>query len=169
VVVRTDEGAGNALWSYSWMNAVLVEATIQAQGVVQFSLAILDEVRDTSAYTMSQAALLARQAHDAAPGRLTVIISSPFTADSAGISVVERSLAPLLVMRARGLGRESLSETAAILLHELGHCQGYAHEAQPFLGRDLTTENYLLREDGLADFALWVRAVVGEGRREEWR
>jgi hypothetical protein len=69
-------------------------------------------------------------------------------------------------MRARSLGRESLSETAAILLHEVGHCQGYAHEAQPFLGRYLTTENYLLSADGLADFAWWVRDVVGEKGHE---
>lgn len=149
IVMRNNEGLGNTIWTSEWLDYILGEAEGLLHNRVMLALAGLEYHHSTTDYQLEQAPLYAKYRTQGTPGILTLVISHPFTEDSAGLTDIRGGSAPVIVMRARGFGRESVKEVAAILLHELGHVLGLSHEPNPFFGDWLTTENYAESEDGI--------------------
>ena len=161
LVLSTNEGHGNTQWrdnNGKWIEHVLAEAERQGRNAVWFVRTsepngeAITVLPNTAAYTSSQARVLERYCGEATPGMLTVIISGPCTLDAV-CAGKPSTVAPLLVMRARDLDLESIQDTASILLHALGYCQGYSEDL---------AARYLESADGLAHLATWVRTVITE-------
>jgi hypothetical protein len=149
IVMRTDDGLGNTIWTSEWIDYILGEAEGLLHNRVILALAGVEYHHSATDYQLEQAPLYAKYRTQGTPGMLTLVISHPFTEDSAGLTDIHGGRAPVIVMRARGFGRESVKEVAAILTHELGHVVGLSHDPYPFFGDWLTTENYLESEDGI--------------------
>ena len=133
VVTRAD-GTGNPLWTREFATRVLEEATSLAHADLHFELTSYAAVRDDELFAArKQGPLLDWLEPNATPGRLSVFISNSSTVGSAGLAPLNSAalgLRPLLVMRSRkNKGNEAdVYECASILLHELGHTFGYAHD-----------------------------------------
>lgn len=157
-LILTDaQGHGNALWEPQggFLAMVLAAAEQALAGTVHFTLESVATTSDPEGYRMEQWEVLRRYRHLRVPGRLLLVVSGPDTQDTAGFSYTIRSDAPYVVLRAREQSLAAVADTAAILLHELGHCQGYTHDSVP-----LHTDNYWSREDGRAAMVDWLRATL---------
>jgi hypothetical protein len=157
VVQRTD-GGGNDGWTYPYIDALLAEATALVGGAVTFEGAFVHTVVEDDQYTLSQRALLALYTGHTTPHMINIVISRPNTEDSAGRSNALYAHTPLLVMRARP--GDTVRETALILVHELGHNMGLAHENNPLWYEGLTTDNWHEQEAGRKLLRVYRDAVV---------
>lgn len=157
IVTRTS-GAGNDLWSDAYIDRLLAEATRLVHGVVVFSRGHTRIEADDSVYAMNQGQLLQHYGQHPVPHAINVIISRPDTEDSAGRSRPWYAHEPLFVMRARS--GDTITDTALIYLHELGHNLGLAHESNPFYQDGLTTDNYWMEDAGRQLLSIYVDDIT---------
>ncbi len=159
IVERTD-GSGNAMWTRQYARALLAEASRLVDYAVTFELVDVHTVENDYEYRQTQLELLSMYTGHGAPGMVNVIISRPDTEDSAGRSRPWRAHTPLFVMRARP--GDTITDTALIFLHELGHNLGLAHESNPFYGDGLTTDNYHMEDTGRQLLRIYRNSVIGD-------
>lgn len=149
VIVLTDvDSRGNEYFSEEYARNILDRASEYVKDRVKFVLVQLTRV-PVDDYETNQLEVFLRY-HElwAARGFVTVVISQPYTTDSAGRSQQydwHQTTAPFLVMRSRNPWRErfgdantlgvfapvgsavDIQEGAQIFLHEFGHNMGVGH------------------------------------------
>jgi hypothetical protein len=131
VLVLTDtQRAGNALWEpqSGFLALVLAAAEQTLADTVHLALESVATTSDPEGYRMEQWEVLRRYRHLRVPGRLLLVVSGPNTQETAGFSYTIRSDAPYVVLRAREQSLAAVADTAAILVHELGHNFGLTHD-----------------------------------------
>lgn len=135
VLIRQDDGTGNAWWDAATLTAVVAAVQTQSLGALtlRWQIRTLD---DSGLYARDQGTLLRLLDGERTPGMLTVLISGP-DGGSLGQSTIEQSPSPLIALQTNALG--NVATSASVLLHELGHgALGLLHRGQ------CTTENYLI-------------------------
>ena len=131
VLILTDaQGHGNALWASQsgFLALVLATAEQTLAGTVRLALESVATTSDPEGYRMEQWEVLRRYRHLRVPGRLLLVVSGPDTQETAGFSYTIRSTTPYVVLRAREQSLAAVADTAAILVHELGHNLGLTHD-----------------------------------------
>lgn len=159
-IVHREDGTGNEDWTDDYIQQLLAEAQRLAGGAVTFTLSHAAHNLMEGWWHFSQGQLLQAYEHNRYASRhvINVIISPPDTEDSAGVSRPYYAHTPLFVMRARLGG--TLTETARIFLHELGHNMGLAHKSTPFYQDGLTTDNYWLHDAGRQLLSLYINDIT---------
>lgn len=158
VVTRSD-GSGNPLWTPAYAQRVLDAATALTKGAIIFEVASLVPLAEDGTYALNQAPLLALVRPLRRPGVLTVVLSRPDTTDSAGLSTIQRTIEPLIVMRAREDETTDPETVARILLHEVGHQMNLQHVALPSLGVPWDADTWYTVDEGQAFGATWAQEV----------
>lgn len=157
VLILTDaQGHGNALWEpqSGFLPLVLSGAEQVLAGTVRFALESVATTSDPEGYRMEQWEVLRRYRHLRVSGRLLLVVSGPDTQETAGFSYTIRSDAPYMVLRAREQSLAAVADTAAILVHELGHNLGLAHEGV------LHADNYHQLPAGREALRTWLTGEV---------
>lgn len=156
LVLHDADGRGNPLWEPgAFARAVLDSAARDLDSAVTFVLESYATVTDPEGYALPQSAVLRRYRDMRVAGRLLLVISSPLQRETLGYAYNRRTEKPYVILRARWQDPTASIDTGRILLHELGHCQGYTHDSVP-----LHTDNYWSREDGRTAMVDWLRAAL---------
>lgn len=157
VLILTDaRGHGNTLWEpqSGFLPLVISGAEQALAGTVHFTLESVATTSDPEGYRMEQWEVLRRYRHLRVPGRLLFVVSGPDTQDTAGFSYTIRSDAPYVVIRARVQSLAAVDDTAAILVHELGHNLGLTHDGA------LHADNYHALPAGREALRTWLTREV---------
>lgn len=159
-VMTRNDGTGNELWDYQYTQNMLWHASAQVDFTVSFWLRSFDYDSNTDDYDLNQGPLLSYLRSLRTPSVITVVISNPNTTDSAGVSFVQYSNQPFLVMRSRFQDWSGLDPTSHIFLHELGHNMNLQHWPQDRLGLPFHADDYWQRQDGRQYLLQYARSLI---------
>ncbi len=131
-VARNDNGTGNAIWTDSFINAVISKINFLLKGNIIFNLNQKTNINDSNLYSkLSQESFGNDLVHLRRFTQITAVVSNPATNDAAGQALnIRYNYEPFFAMRSRknnGSDADAL-EVAQIFLHELGHNMGMAHD-----------------------------------------
>ena len=166
IVLTQADGSGNPLWTRGYVEELLDTASAMVGETAAFQLTSYAVLPEPHLYAGQQGDVLPFARAQRRRGRITIIISRPDTEDYAGLTDQAGPQGrpdPYLVMRSRHTDWSGINATAAILLHELAHCGGLFHKPEPFLyNGEIHTDDWWLRDDGLAYMEAYFSRVVGE-------